>query len=73
MEAKKIISIVIASLLVIVVAVLSVYVVFFKERENSLEYSQTEYNKEKNKSLFPSQEDEKDEIDDTEEAPFDNK
>ena len=34
MEGKKLISIITISLLVIVVAVLSVYVVFFKEKEN---------------------------------------
>lgn len=34
MEGKKLISIITISLLVIVVAVLGVYVVFFKEKEN---------------------------------------
>ncbi len=43
MGAKKLISIIIISLLVIVVAVLSVYVVFFKEKENEETYSISGY------------------------------
>ena len=42
MGAKKIMSIIIASLLVIVVAVLGVYVVFFKDKKTNLVYSLNE-------------------------------
>lgn len=43
MGAKKLISIITISLLVIVVAVLSVYFVFFKEKENEETFSLGEY------------------------------
>ena len=42
MGAKKTMSIIIASLLVIVVAVLGVYVVFFKDKKTNLAYSLNE-------------------------------
>ena len=43
MGARKLISIITISLLVIVVAILSVYVVFFKEKENEEIISSCEY------------------------------
>lgn len=46
MGAKKIMSIIIASLLVIVVAVLGVYVVFFKDKKTNLVYSLNENDEE---------------------------
>ena len=43
MGARKLISIITISLLVIVVDILSVYVVFFKEKENEESFSLGEY------------------------------